>query len=180
MKLAGVGSDWIADRLESWAAQRTTDSACEWSPEQWPETVRRQADHFASQLRDHATPPPVMHSVEWIDRWSGFDLFHRWLPPGGKFPKLMVLGDRFEVYGYRLPDDGQLLNHLSEALNLQWQEQEWFVSHLREAIKAWDGLIDRCLILVLRDVIGASVEDEDIVEGLAKMPRWLLETDPET
>jgi len=175
MKVAGVGGDWIADRLSTWASQRMTDTPDEWGSDQWPETVRQQADHLCGQLRDHPTPPPVIHFVEWIDQWSMGDVFDRWLFLRTGCPRSVVYGDRYWVYWYRLPDDGQLLSHLSKARRLQWQEEDWFVERLREAVKAWDKLVDRSLIVVLREVIDGLATDDEILESLGKMPNWLAE-----
>ncbi len=106
------------------------------------------------------------------------DVFDRWLSPEDRFPKLVVYGDRFEVYGYRLPDEGRLMHHLSQAQNLQWQEEKWFVTRLREAVKAWDELVDRSAVVLLREVIDGLNTDEEILESLGKMPNWLAETNP--
>ena len=176
MKVAGIGGDHIADRLQSWAAQRTTETQCEWLPEQWPASVCEQVDRLASQLRDHPTPPPVIHFVEWIDQWSMGDLFDRWLHPANRLPKLVVHGQRFEIHGYSLPDDGRLLDILSKHRKLQWPEQDWFVKRLHEAITAWDALVDRSFIVVLREVFGGLATDAEIVQRLTEMPDWLSET----
>jgi len=106
------------------------------------------------------------------------DVFRRWLFPENQFAKLVVYGDRFEVYCYRLPDDGRLTNHLSQARKHQCQEEGWFVTRLREAAEAWDELVDRSSIVVLREVLDGLATDEEIVDSLGKMPNWLAGTNP--
>ncbi len=103
------------------------------------------------------------------------DLFDRWLSPDNEIPKLAVYGDRFEVYGYCLPDEGRLLSRLTAARKHQWPETEWFVRRLREAVEAWDGLVDRSLFVVLREVTGGLLADEELVKAIGDMPNWLAE-----
>jgi hypothetical protein len=79
----------------------------------------------------------VVYFAEWADLWSMGDLFTRLLaPPDGPRP-LIVHADRFEVYGYGLPDSGRLVQHLECAGPQQFVEYGWFVSQLQEAIRAW-------------------------------------------
>ena len=89
------------------------------------------------------------------------------------YSRALGKGDRFEVYGYRLPDGGRLMNHLSQARKSQCQEEEWFVARLAEAVKAWDELVDHSLIVVLREIIDGLATDEELLEALGKMPSWL-------
>jgi hypothetical protein len=65
------------------------------------------------------------------------DLLDRWLiPPEGQPPEI-IYGDRFVVYGYPLPDHGRLQRHLASAGRQQFQEGEWFIRRLSEALAAW-------------------------------------------
>ena len=68
-----------------------------------------------------------------------------------------IHADRFEIYGYPLPDDGRLVRHLATAGPQQFDEYDWFVGRLREAVEAWRGLAGRAAIVVLREVIGGLV-----------------------
>ena len=67
----------------------------------------------------------------------------------------------------------RLMDRLSQARKFQWQEQEWFVTRLREAVKAWDEMLDRSLIVVLREVIDGLATDDELLEALGEMPSWL-------
>lgn len=174
-KVGGQAADRILQRLGEWAKARQTSEPLEWSAEQWPSNVRCQADAFADRLRAHSDSPPIVHFVEWIDLWSMGDLFPRWLtPPDGPGP-LIIHADRFEVYGYGLPDGGRLGRHLASAGSQQFEEYDGFVSRLKESVGAWQGLVDRAALIVLREVIGGLVTDDEIRASLASVPDWLFD-----
>src|SRR5205085_12224369 len=139
-------------RFQEWSAARQTADPNEWSSEQWPEKVREQAEEFAARLRVHSLAPPVIHFVEWVDMWSMGYLFSDWLTPTGG-PSPVVDAGRLQVYAYRLPDGGRLAAHLAGAGPHQFQECHWFVARLREAVAAWEELVERAVLVVLREVV---------------------------
>lgn len=156
-----------------WSESRLVSDPDEWSGEQWPHAVRDRVDHFVESLRAHAASPPVVHFAERVDQWSMGDVFARWLtPPEGPGP-LVVHSDRFEVYGYPVPDDGRLWRHLAGAGPQQFPEYGWFVSDLKRALGAWSELIDESLVLVIREVVGGLVTDEELAASLDLVPDWL-------
>jgi hypothetical protein len=130
------------------------------------------------QLRAHAFKPPVVHFIEWVDMWSMGELFSLWLtPPDGPLPWI-VCANQFDVYAYGLPDGGRLVQHLAGAGPQQFQESDWFVWRLHEAVEAWEGLVDRAAIVVLRHTFGASVHDDEVVAALSERPAWLSDELP--
>jgi hypothetical protein len=145
----------------------------EWSADHWPEEVRVQADEFADQLRANAFAPPVVHFVEWADLWSMFDQFRSWLTPEDGPAPYAVHGDRHEIYAYRLPDEGRLAWHLDLAAPQQIAETRVLMARLREAIAAWDLMVHRAAIVVLRQATGGSALDEEVTASLLKVPEWL-------
>lgn len=176
-KVAGQAGDHLAGRLREWVQLRTTQTPTEWSPDQWPQFVRAQIDTFARLLRENSTAPPVVHFVEWIDHWSMGDLFQAWLLPCAGEQPLIVFGDKFEVYASRFPEDGCLLDRLKGNRNPQSPEANAFQARLREAIDSWEKIVDRSLIVVLREVTGGLVTDEEVVRSLSELPDWLKGTD---
>lgn len=172
-KLAGVSADLVLKRFGRWSAARKADDPNLRSSEQWPDSVRREADEFADRLRAHGLAPPVLHFVEWADRWSMGDLFSHWLtPPGGAAP-LSVLANRYELFAYGLPDGGRLARHLMGAGPQQWTETDWFIARLREAAESRQELCPRAALIVLRYVVDASMSDEDVEASLSNTPAWL-------
>ncbi len=174
-KLGGRAADVVLLRLKEWASARQTNDPTEWSSEQWPSIVRRRADAFADRLRTHALSLAVVHFSEWADLWSMGDLFLRLLtPPDGQCP-LIIHADRFEVYGYGLPDGGRLDRHLARTGPQQFPESGWLVWQLQEAIRAGQELVDRAALVVLREVVGGIVTDEELSDSLSLVPDWLSE-----
>jgi hypothetical protein len=174
-KIGGAAGDFVLDRLRDWAAQRTTSDPLEWSSDQWPSHIREQADDFATRLRLHAAIPPVVHFIEWADLWSMGDIYPRSLtPPDGPEP-LLIYGNNYEIYGYRLPDGGRLARHLKAARRLQSQEYTRYVNRLKDAIEDWGTLVDRSGLIILRNVVGGLVEDRDVTASLSHVPVWLSE-----
>jgi hypothetical protein len=172
-KVGGLAADVLARRLREWSAARLTSDPNEWSSDQWPGPVRHAADRFADHLRAHAPAPPVGYWVEWVDLWSMGDTCARWLtPPDGPMP-LVVYADRVQLYAYSLPDAGRLAQHLAEAGPQQFPESDWLVGRLREAIGAWEGLVARSVLVLLRQVVGEAVTDEQLLASLEHVPEWL-------
>ncbi len=174
-KVGGLAADVARLLLQEWSAARRSTDPDEWGGEQWPPEVRRQADSFAEGLRTHALALPVVYFIEWADLWSMGDLFHRWLTPPGQPRPPTIHADRFEIFGYAWPDDGRLAEHLSTAGPQQWEESDWFVSRLSEAIEAWEHVVDRATLIVLREVVGGLTMDEEVLASLDHVPDWLSE-----
>ena|GEM_PF-1614914 len=176
-KLGGIAADVALLRLREWAGTRRTSEPDEWSKDQWPSSVRVEVDAFVDRLRANSLSPPVLYFVEWADPWSMGDLFTRWLTPPGGPPPLVIHADRFEVYGYTLPDGGRLGRHLTTAGSQQFSEYDWFVSRLREALNAWRELTDQATLIVVREVVGGLHTDDDIQASLSRVPEWLVGLD---
>ncbi len=173
-KVGGIASDILGQRLRRWAAAREAIEADEWVSAQWPPSVRVEVDSFADQLRVRGCSLPVVHFVEWSDLWSMGDLFSRWLTPPGGSPLLIAYGDRFEVYGYALPDGGRLQRALAVGPQ-QFPESDQFVARLREAAGAWDKLLEQAILIVLREVVGGLVTDEEVLASMSVVPDWISE-----
>jgi hypothetical protein len=172
-KLAGVSGDIALDRLAAWSAARNADDPNLWSPEQWPEHVRQEADDFAERLRASGFSLPVCYFVEWADLWSMGDLFPRWLTPPNSPKAIGVHANRFEMFAYSLPDGGRLADYLAAAGPQQFSETDWFIARLQEAASAWEKLAARATLVVLRNVVGGSALDEEVTASLNTPAPWL-------
>ena len=104
------------------------------------------------------------------------DVFTHWLTPHGGQPPLVIHADRFEVYGYELPDGGCLERYLAKAGPQQFSEYDQFVGRLHEAMVAWQELVERSVLIVLREVVGGLVTDEQLVASLSVVPDWLTDS----
>jgi hypothetical protein len=136
--------------------------------------MRQEADDFAERLRANGLALPVCHFVEWADMWSSGDLFSRWLTPPDCARPMRVHADRFEIFAYALPDGGRLAEYLSAAGPQQFTETDWFIGRLKEAVKAWDQLVPRATLVVLRYVVDVCTLDEEVTACLQVRASWLL------
>jgi hypothetical protein len=172
-KIGGMAAEIVMLRLHEWAAARHTDDLNEWSSEQWPLSVRSRADAFADRLRSHALDLPVVYFAERADLWSMGDVFSRLLtPPDGPAP-LHIHADRFEIYGYGLPDGGRLVQYLASVGPQQSTEYDWFVRQLQEAVQAWQELVEQAALVVLREVVEGLVTDDELSDSMSLLPGWL-------
>jgi hypothetical protein len=174
-KVGGVAADATLMRLRGWAAERQSDDPNEWSNDQWPSSVRFEVDAFADRLRANSLSPPVVYFVEWSDLWSMGDVYIHWLTPPGGPPPLMIHADRYEVYGYALPDGGRLGRHLGAAGPRECDEYDWFIARLHQALSAWEHLTERAVLIVIREVVGALYEDHEVLALLSCVPEWVVE-----
>src|SRR5262249_4155571 len=117
---------------------------------------------FAERLRAHGFALPVCYFVEWADMWSMGDLFSHWLKPPNCTEFIGVAANRFELFAYGLPDGGRLTDFLAAAGPQQFAETDWFVARLQEAVRAWEGLVPRATLVVMRYVVGGSALDEEV------------------
>jgi len=172
-KLAGLSGDIAFQRLSAWSSARIADDPNLWSPEQWPDHTRQEADDFAERVRANGLALPICYFVEWTDMWSMGDLLPRWLTPPNCPRPIGVHANRFEVFAYGLPDEGRLAGYLAAAGPQQFPETDWFVARLQEAVSAWEKLVPRATLVVLRYVVSGSALDEEVAASLKTRPQWL-------
>jgi hypothetical protein len=81
--------------------------------------------------------------------------------------------DRYEVACYSLPDGKLLEGHLKKLLRRRIfspPEFKMFLLTLREAVEAWQLLIPKSSIILIREIVGASVQDDEMMDSLKT--RW--------
>jgi hypothetical protein len=174
LKFAGVAGDEILRSLEKWSLARTIGPDA-WGEDEgnWPDEVRRAADAFIDLLKAHAMEPPCLCAIEWLDTWSMFDQFERWLvPPKPQRPNA-ICANRYQIYAYCLPDRGRLKRRLAKAKQHQFAEYDWLITCLREAVSSFEKVAERATLVLIREVLGGSLDDSELEEPLAKLPTWL-------
>jgi hypothetical protein len=168
-KIGGVGGNIALERIRTWADARNTGNPSLWEPNQWPEEVRNNADEFCDRLREHGYALPVIHFVEFCDTWTSGYEFERWLNPKGP---IRIHANRHEIFAWPLPDE-DLIAHFASAGPQQYQETDYFIARLREAVGAWQNLVQSSVLMVLRFVIDVSASDEQVTASLDRCPEWL-------
>ena len=155
-KVAGAAAAAVADRFRGWWGSRQGDT--------FPPAVREEVDRFALAFRAHAAAPPVVYFSEWIDHWSMGDVVPALGQPGAE----VVAGDRFEACCHRLPVTVNAPTWGGEPA----QETEWLAARVREATAAWAAIAPEGVLVVLREVIGGTVTDDELVASLESVPAW--------
>jgi len=122
-----------------------------------PEAV----DRFCEQLRANGTTLPVLYFCEWVDRWLMGDL----VPGPGALE-----GRRYQATCLTPNQAREWANRCGE----QCDEEQWLATRLREAALAWEGVANGCAVLGLREVLGGSTLDEEVLASLRGVPDWLL------
>jgi hypothetical protein len=59
----------------------------------------------------------------------------------------------------------------------QFAEERWLASRLREAATGWGEVAQSYLVVVMREVVGASTDEEEVRAALATVPVWLSSAD---
>jgi hypothetical protein len=177
-KVAGRSGAVVVAHFRAWSDARTTRDPNTFSAGRWPAACRREMDAFAAALRADAHRPPVVFFSEHMDLWSMGDLFAACAGPaaGGL---VEVCSDRLQVACYRLPDGGVLAGSLERSFRRKRirernpQEERWFRLLLLEAVRAWEGLVGEAALVVLREVLGPTMTDEELKNSFAAVPDWV-------
>lgn len=172
-KLAGASAEIVAQRFREWSATRQTGNSEETSAQQWPPHVHQQANAFVDGLRAHSLAPPVLYFVEWTDLWSMGELFDRWLTPPDGPPPLKAQTGRFDLYACVLSDDRRLARYLKHSGPQQLDETSIFIKRLREAIRAWKRVVKGGVLVVVREVVEASVDEAGAIAAMQHPANWL-------
>jgi len=169
-KIGGDAADATLSWFGKWRDARLVDSPNEWSPEQWPADVRLQADAWAVGLRQHGRHPPVLFFVEYVDLWS-------FSPPErhiGNDSMIQVVANTYELYCLPLPVDEAISKSLRRlSAKGQWDEDKLFGMLAGAAVSAWNKVVDKAVVVFLRETYRGSVEDWEVKESLLSVPSWL-------
>jgi hypothetical protein len=141
------------------AASVTAGLFARWRKNPAPETAI-EIDRFCDTLRVHCTTPPVIFFCEWIDFWSMGDRLLSFTKVEGTRLQVLCL-NRLEAIAW------------ADACGGQYEEDEWLAARLREAASVWCGGADRSAIVFVREVLGASITDEEVASSLTGVPTWL-------
>lgn len=118
------------------------------------DAVRRAVDRFAEQLRTRGGIPPIVYYCEWFDNWLMGDSIH-----SGK----VVEGNQFSVSC----GSWREASAWAELCGNQHQEQQWLAMRLREASEVWQLLAEPATVVILRQVLGPSYTDEEVMASLS-------------
>lgn len=61
----------------------------------------------------------------------------------------------------------------AEDCGSQFDEQIWMAARLREAAAGWRGAAEPYAIVLIRETVGPSADDEAILAAAERVPQWL-------
>lgn len=175
--IAGEAADVVTCTFQRWSALRcpVAGEPMLMDSDQWPPDCRAEMRQFAEDMRSNAGLPPVVFYNQHADMWSMGDVFRTGFPENGNPLYQVMVGDDLELLCYAIPDGNALEEHLRRALRRKHfaEETKSYLRILQEAATAWQALVAKAAIVVLRQLIGGLVEDDEIRQANKLIPRWL-------
>jgi hypothetical protein len=143
--IAGEAGQMVAGLFRKW---HSTEGVSE------QDAVRSAVDAFAKQLQKRGGIPPVFYYCEWFDCWLMGDSIH--------FGNV-VEGKQFQAScGSRR--DAKVR---AEQNGSQFPEEQWITTRLQEAAEAWQFLAEPAVVVILRQVLGPTYTDEEVMASLS-------------
>jgi hypothetical protein len=143
--VAGEAGRMVAALFRKWHSTQADDRQ---------DDARRAVDEFAEQLRTRGGMPPIVYYCEWFDYWlMGDDIHLGKVAEGNRFSA--SCGSREEAMAW------------TEQCGNQFPERQYLAMHLREASEAWQSLAEPAVVVILRQVLGPSVTDEEVMASLS-------------
>jgi hypothetical protein len=173
--IGGESGKVIQKLVRRWKKQRVRDTG---DSESWvlPSDIRREVRTFTRALHDNSEYPPVLFYRQYVDQWSMGDVFGL-VGRGKSRPAVIHLSDG-ELYAYSLPDRGALLKQLRKERrrsprSVGRPEKLWFIDAIRDAVSASQARKDGSTLIVVRNVVGGLVDDDEISAAMGRTAGWL-------
>lgn len=117
---------------------------------------------FAETLRANSMRPPVVYFGEWIDSWSMGGIVPALDMPGA----VVIREGSFEACCHPLPIQFDR-SMLGDAL-----ESDWLRARVAEAEATWSDVGQPAVLIIIREVFGGSILDEEWLAGFHSVPDW--------
>jgi hypothetical protein len=167
MALGGSVAERLGDDMRRWSEARLPSSTDSWSPEDWPEHIRREAESKIAGLAAAGFTPPALYRSEHVDCWSMGDVFSAAIARCNPEQHFQIMTGACEMYAAWVAG-----NPLVAPPANACDESIWLYQRLNEAIAAWGNLVDRRLIVIARSVIDGLWTDDEVADSLRSMPDW--------
>lgn len=172
LTIAGGLADAIWNDIRRWSDSRVAVAADEWSPDDWPDVVKRDVDQFVARLTATGFLPPVLYRCEHVDSWSMGDVFATALAKGHRDYCRRLLTGSHEIIATWVRFSEQIVpNRHAPAETL------WLYAHINEAIAAWSTFAEQRLVVLIRTVLGGLWQDDDVSNSLHGIPAWWRDTE---
>lgn len=148
--IAGQAAAAVRDRFAHWDSTASQDSESGTNPE---------VDAFCEALQRHRTDLTILYYCQWIDRWLfGADVSKEKWQEGKRFSACALRPEQAERLAQRPPQD---------------QENAWMATRLKEASEVWKPPAGDTVMVVIRQILGVSADDREIVAACDTVPEWL-------
>jgi hypothetical protein len=152
-KIGGAAGPVVADLFRRWREPPESAPA--------PEIAA-----FVRGLRANGHTPPVVSFAEWTDYWLMGDALSDLMK---RVRGVVIAASHFEA---ALCDQPETLARLPRD-GWQFGEERVLVGRLHEAADAWEPLVQSGVVVIVREVLGPTVLDEEMTAALATVPAWL-------
>jgi hypothetical protein len=138
--------------------------AADWLQEQFhpnrPPFPGSEVDRIATLLLDNRNDPSIVHATSWIDKWSMLPLASEVLWHSGSRFQLTCLSPGTAA-------------ECSRRIRLNSDEDRWFARRLNEASTTYLRFAERPQMILIREVLGVSIDDDEYRTAWATLPAWL-------
>lgn len=175
-KLSGKTGDAAYRLIKEWSQ---IEEKADQEDRYFPRRTLPEVTRFVKGLRQNLTDPATLHFVQFLDTWSV------------AFGRLMLLCDLpsfiliknagpYTLGAYRLPDEGLLRNLLKRQLRRRHvrevdQEARFFAVYLLETLSIYENICPAATIIMVRQSLAASFDDNDLVRASESPARWIMQ-----
>ncbi len=179
--VVGVGARHLVERFRRWNGARVLDpeDPLIFEPCQWPIESRREMAAYSRAIRENAASPPMAFYREYVDPWSGGNIFQL-ANCGNGMPLIEVGFESSEMVCLPLIDASAAAGEFKAARRQFLRragagdsERRWFVDSLSDACEACSWLKDDATIVITRTVVEGTVLDEEMQAAASCLPGCL-------
>jgi hypothetical protein len=167
LALGGKLAELVGEDMRRWSEARLTTAKDSWSPQDWPEHIRHEAESKVARLATAGFTPPVLYRSEHVDFWSMGDVFSAAIAGCNPECHFQLMLEGRELYAAWVAGNPVVTSPAKGC-----DEYKWLYQRLNEAIAAWGNLVDRRLIVIARSAIGGLWTDEEVADSLHSLPDW--------
>lgn len=170
--IAGDLADAIWGDIRRWSDARVAVVNDEWSSDDWPDGIKHAVDDFVSRLEASGYLPPVLYRSQHVDCWSMGQVFETAIVKEHPDYCRQLLTASHEVIATWVRCSEQVKPGRDVP-----DETAWLYTRLNEAISAWSTFAENRLVLLVPTLLGASWEDDEVIDSLRGMPAWWTEAE---
>jgi hypothetical protein len=174
-KVGGEFSNSIQSLFNRWLKQKRKIPVNDYISNPWDSQIRKEIGTFIKRFQSVSTKPPMLFYCEYVDMWSAGWSALECTSKAIDRRLMQVFAGHYEMACYPMPDGEMLRNHLKKMLRQRTfspPELKMFLLTLREAVEAWELVVPKSSIILIREVVGPIVHDEEMIKSLKRQWKW--------